>query len=103
MFAHGLLARSGLAGPDWISMPPLLSDDKHQGFWHPKPLSTPGTLPLVATLMGIYSMSDIVAGYGPLDLTAFPSGLRGRVRDALRGLHLGDELADMRIRFRDNL
>jgi hypothetical protein len=50
--------------------------------------------------MGVYSMTDILAGDGPLDFTAFPSGLRARAESALSGLRLGDRLVEMPVKFR---
>jgi len=100
VFAPGLLAGAGMLSHDWFSLPPLLTDDQHERFWHPKPLSTPPMLPFVAVLMGVYSMTDILTGNGPLDFTAFPTGLSARTGDALSGLRLGDRLVEIPVKFR---
>jgi hypothetical protein len=100
VFANGLLARDGKVDHRWFALPPLLTDAQQNRFWHPKPLATPNTLPLVTVLMAIYSIPDILTGRGALDLSAFPSGLKGRARGALDSLGLGTDLSGMDISFR---
>lgn len=102
VFAHGILAREGLLSPEWFTMPPLLTDQQHRRFWHPKPLTSPSTLPFATMLMGIYAVADIVSGSGPLDFSAFPSGLKERAKGAIVGLQLGDVMADMPLRFSES-
>lgn len=88
VFAMGVIGQSLKDGTWWLS-PPLITEEKHTRFWHPKPLSSPTTLPFVTMLMSRYLTPDLLGGVGPVDLSVFPAGLNDRKPGALAGLGFG--------------